>query len=421
MPPQNQRKSSSSEDLDEYLKFKQGQQAQQAMSLQQLGAMFNMSQQQVANEIARANLELSRSNQGIAQGRLDLDIASNPSMIQSRNAEAAYNQARADGYGEDLASQIASRAAATAQTKALTAGQGITNEMAQRVSDNQDLALEQQTRAGEANIAQTDASTSNLKEQAKALGYTNLFGERDARLRSDLLFGQNRKLALELDRWPTDNMFKDALANAQIAATSAGANAQLQANNDFPRRVDQDAAAARMQLQLGGSTIAAQGLGNLEQDLKIKYMPKMFEGQQNLNAAQIQSLFAGSALNLFDRGGLTLQQLQNRALTPESMAPIQARYDATAAANKAVTDADEARQRQAEEAARQSAGMFNINDIPVDLQPKYAAEIAKQDAFYAAQQTEIDRINAIKKRNAIEQRLNRMQFADSPDFGSSSY
>ena len=443
MPPQNQRKSSSSEDLDEYLKFKQGQQAQQAMSLQQLGAMFNMSQQQVANEIARANLELSRSNQGIAQGRLDLDIASNPSMIQSRNAEAAYNQARADGYGEDLASQIAARAATTAQTKALTAGQGITNEMAQRVSNNQDLALEQQNRAGEASIALTNAqsrgstaSARNLEEQypylAEKYRIENQLGQTQADTAAynlDYVLPENlRNIKLQGDtavqlfgRNPTEWMMKDALTNAQIAATSAGADAQVRLNNDFQRRVDQDAAAARVQLQLAGGSIATQGYDNLERDLKIKYMPKMFEGQQNLNAAQIQSLFAGSAFNLFDRGGLTLQQMQERALTPESMAPIKAKYAATAAANKAVIDADEERQRQAEEAARLSAGMFNINDIPADLQPKYAAEIAKQDAFYAAQKIETDRINAIKKRNAIEQRLNRMQFADSPDFGSSSY
>jgi hypothetical protein len=421
MPPQNQRKSSSSEDLDEYLKFKQGQQAQQAMSLQQLGAMSNMSQQQVANEIARANLELTRSNQGIAQGRLDLDIASNPSIIQSRIAEAAYNQARADGLPEEQASLIAARAATTKQTEALTAGQGITNSMAQNLADNQALVLEQQARAGEANIAQTDASTSNLKEQAKALGYTNLFGEKDAESRSNLLFGQNRKFNIELDRLPTDYMYKDAETNARLAATAATAHAQVLANNDLPRRIAQDEAAARMQLQLGGASIAAQAYNNIGQNLQNENMPTMYASQRDLTAAQIQASLAGTAFSLYDRNGLTLQQLQNRALTPKSMVPIQKVYDATAAANKVITDADEARQRQAAEAARQSAGMFNMTDVPADLQPAYAAELAKQAEFYKTQQIKTDEINAIRKRNAIEQQLNRMQFADSPDFGSSSY
>lgn len=424
MPPQNQRKSSSSEDLDEYLKFKQGQQGQQAMSLQQLGAMFNMSQQQVANEIAR--------------NRLDLDIASNPSIIQSRNAEAAYNQARADGYSEDQASLIASRAATTAQIKALTAGQNTANEMAQRVSDNQDTAIEQQARAAEAGITLTNAqsrgsiaSARNLEELYPYLGekyrLENQLGQIQADTSAynlDYVLPENlRNLKLQgeaavqlFGRNPSKWMMDDAATNAQIAATAANADGQVRLNNDFQRRVDQDAAAARMQLNLGGASLATQAYNNIGQDIQNENMPKMYASQRDLTAAQIQASLAGSAFGLFDRSGLTIQQMQNRALTPESMAPIQRVYDAKAAERKAITDADEARQRQAA-----NVGTFNMADIPADLQPKYAAEIAKQDAFYAAQQIEIDKINAIKKRNAIEQRLNRMQFADSPDFGSSSY
>lgn len=437
MPPQNQRRSSSAEDLDEYLKFQQGQQAKQAMSLQQLGAMFNMSQQQVANEIARANLEIARSGQGIAQGRLDLDIASNPSIIAARAAEAAYNQAKADGYAEEQASLIAYRAAQTAQTKVLTAGQSITNAINQRSSDSQDTEIEQKIRAGEAEIALKDAQRQGVVVSTKDLEARYPYLADEYRLKNQLAQAQVdaslyntdyilpanlRNLTLAGDaavqlfnRNPAQWSMADALTSAQTASTAANANAQVLANEDLPRRIDQDKAAAAVQLQLGGSQLATQGYNNIWQDLQNQNAPKLFGNQDALAKAQIQNIRATTGFGAFDRGLVNGMQAAELTVDPsyydKYIRPI---HEFKAKERETTRLADEARQAQS-----QVKQTFKVADQPADLQSAYAEEMAQVDAFYKDQQIKQKQIEANRVRNASLHQLNLMRFSDTFDPGSS--
>jgi len=415
MPPQNQRRSSSAEDLDEYLKFQQGQQAKQAMSLQQLGAMFNMSQQQVANEIARANLEIARSGQGIAQERLNLDIASNPSIIAARAAEAAYNQARADGLPEEQASLRANRAAQTAQIEAQTKGQLTVNKTAEGVLSNQATALEQANRAGESSIALADAQTRNVGEQRKALEYTNLYGAQDAKSRSNLLSGQDVKLTLENSQLPTEFAQKAALTGAQIAQIAASAEGQGKLNADFERRVNQDITESGMRNLVSGSNIATQGYNNIWQDLQNQNALTLFGNQDALAKAQIQNIRATTGFGAFDRGLVNGMQAAELTVDPsyydKYIRPI---HEFKAKERETTRLADEARQAQS-----RVPQTFKVADQPADLQPAYAEEVAKVDAFYKAQQIQAEKTKAIRDRNASLHQLNLMRFSDTFDPGSS--
>lgn len=331
--------SRSAQRLNEYQQFQQGQQAQQAAAMQQLGLMFNMSQQEVQQEIARANLEIAKSGQGIAQQELALKTAAQPSEIRSREATAVLNEAIAAGYAPHQAALLADMAAQTEGRRAGTAG--VLQENAQR------------PQAFAAAQAQTAAQTRQLSGLADRIGIENKFAPEMGQLGVEQLrntvnaqpFAQ-RNLSLQGDameqqigRNPDAWKIEDAKAQAGIANLSAQTLGQDKLNLDFDRRVQQDAANAAMQLQLGGASIARNAYENIGQDIQNQYMPKMYQGQQDLNAAQANSVRANTGINLTAAGLVNPGQGAELAVPPEyyntKIAPVHAETEKRRAAFRA--------------------------------------------------------------------------------------
>jgi hypothetical protein len=359
-----QRPSRSAQRLSEYQQFQQGQQAQQAAAMQQLGLMFNMSQQEVAQEIARANLEIAKSGQGIAQGRLDLDRASQPSEIRSREATAKYNEALAAGYAPEQASRLAYQAAQTAETQARAAG--ITQENTQR------------PQAFAASQAETAERTRQLREMANRLGIENKFAPEMGQLGVDQLRNtvaaqpfqleaiqlenkgrglNNERLAWQNIADPKTRTLQDAALVAGTEQTQTGTRLTeeqiLAAQASLPYITKNADAALKLSGLQGGLIQAQTDRSNAllpsdveQQMIQLANLPEQYAGQNALTAAQAQHLKATDAQGLFDRHGLTIPQMQERVLTPESYKSIGDRYAADEAQRAAVRAQEEAARNQ---------------------------------------------------------------------------
>lgn len=361
MPPQTQRPSRSAQRLDEYQRFQAGQQTQQGQMMQQLATMFGMSQQQVAAEIARANLE-------IAQGRLGLDKASQPSEIRNRDALAKINELTAGGFAASEKSRLESQGAGTAETQARTKGISTANEMAQRTSANQPTVIERENRAGEQGIARDAASTRNLNSTALAQEYENLFGEQNAKTRADSLgkqnigFGlQNDLTGLNIDRYKWENganmLTRELEDAAKVAATEqaiAGKGLTEQQTLALQKSlpyITRNADEALRISGLQGGLIQAnidRSNGLLASDveknmIELANLPAQYAGQNALTAAQAQNIRATSAFGAFDRNLVNGMQGAELAIDPTYYnANIRPVHERVAAERGAVRAKDEA-------------------------------------------------------------------------------
>lgn len=293
MPPSYSQRPSK---LDEYQKFQAGQAAQQAQMMQMLQQMYGISNQGTQQELARSEL-------GMRQSELEMKQAAQPSEIATKLARAEYEKALTAGYPAEQASVIANRTALTAHTQAQTAGM-----QQQQGFAPQEFASTQ---------AQRGAQTQLTTEQAKALGYENEFGQRNAAARAGILEGQLGIQPLEQQRLTLGNrgleqdlIWNPILRGAQVAESGARTGATLSGMEGQDIQNANAPARNMMELMGMGANIArtnADTAGQLEQN---DYIGPLAKSHINLGNAQIGSMTANDMLKLYSMGGSTLPQLQ---------------------------------------------------------------------------------------------------------------